>query len=244
LRAWDLYKTEVMPWALRGRTTSLEAVNSWMLWQQEISRFMTPSQLAAVVKEEGDAARYLRVAAGPLRGLRGVAGKVTPVLGLATNLDTMVRGSSLPGWRGKVDRFGAAPMGFGAAGVAGAGAIGLIALTPPGEIAVGVVLLAAGGWALGNLVYDNRHAIARAVVGGAKWVDHHHELLYATPVGPGLAALDHRQEIAHGVVTGADWTKDRLSDAGHTLVSGGGAVVHGATSAPGKVAVGLKRLFG
>lgn len=244
LRAWSLYKTEVMPWALRGRTTSIEAVNAWMLWQQEISHFVPASRLSAVVAGEGSAAQYLRVAAGPLQGLRGVAGRVTPAIGIVTSGDTIARGSSLPGWRGDVDRYVAAPVGLGAAGIGGASAIGLIALTPPGEIALGIALVGVGTWALGNVVYDNRRAIAHAVVGAGRWVDNHHEVLYATPAGPGLAVYDHRQEIAHGVVVGADWSKDRLADAGKTLVSGGGTVVHGVSSAPGKVVGGLKKLGG
>ena len=244
LSAWNLYKTEVMPWALRGRTASLEAVNAWMLWQQEISHFVPASRLGAVVAGEGNAAQYLKVAGGPLQGLRGVAGKVTPAIGLATSADTMVRGSTLPGWRGDVDRYVAAPVGFGAAGVAGASALGLVALTPPGQIALGIALVGVGAWALGNVVYDNRHAIARTVVGAGKWIDSHHQVLYGTPVGPALAAYDHRHDIAHGVVVGADWTKDRLGDAGHALVSGGGTVVHEVSSAPGKVVGGLKKLGG
>ena len=244
LSAWSFYKTEVMPWALRGRTASLEAVNAWMLWQQEISHFMPASRLSSVVAGEGSAAYYLRVGAGPLQGLRGVAGKVTPAIGIVTSADTIARGSSLPGWRGDVDRYVAAPVGLGAAGIAGAGAVGLIALTPPGEIALGIALVGVGTWALGNVVYDNRRAIAHAVVGAGKWVGSHHEVLYGTPAGPALAVYDHRQEIAHGIVVGADWSKDRLADAGKTLVSGGGTVVDGVTSAPGKVVGGLKKLGG
>jgi hypothetical protein len=216
VRGWSFYKSEVLPWELAGRSSSPEALGAWMLWQQEISRFVPASRLSTIVEGEGGAASYLRVAAGPLRGVRVVAGKVTPFISLATSTDTLIRGSNLPGWRGDVDRYGVAPVAIGASGVAAAGVVGLIAVTPPGEVAIGVVLIGVGAWSVGNIAYDHRKEIAHAVVSTGKFVVDHPLVAgpVAAPFAAGKEVYDHRKAIAHAVVSGGD------------------AIVH----APGKVA--------
>jgi hypothetical protein len=168
----------------------------------------------------------MRIAAGPLKGLRGTVGKVTPFISMVTSADTMIRGSSMPGARGDIDRYVVAPVTLGASGVAAASALGIIALTPGGQVVVGAVLIGAGVWVVGNIAYDHRKEIAHAVAKGGKFVIDHPIVAgpVAAPYAAGKEIYDHRHEIAHAVVSAPGQIKDA-----------GEAVVDGVTSAPGKI---------
>jgi hypothetical protein len=239
LRAWSLYQSEVAPIAARGER-SMEALRAFMLWQQELSRIVPHGKLAAVLAGEGDAAKYMRIAAGPLKGLRGTVGKVTPFISMITSTDTMIRGSTMPGWRGDVDRYVVAPVTLGASGVAGASALGIIALTPGGQIVVGAVLIGAGVWVVGNIAWDHRKEIAHAVAKGGKFVVDHPIVAgpVAVPYAAGKEIYDHRHEIAHAVVSSGEFAVDQVSKTPGRLKDAGETILDGATSAPGKI-VGL-----
>jgi len=241
LRAWSFYQSEVGPVALARGERSMEALRAFMLWQQELSRVVPHGRLAAVLAGEGDALKYMKVAVGPLKGLRTATGKVTPFISLITSTDTLIRGSTLPGWRGDVDRYVVAPVTIGASGVAAASALGIIALTPGGQVVVGAVLIGAGVWVVGNMAWDHRKEIAHAAVKGGKFVlDHPYAAGPLAPVvvpASGAKELyDHRHEIAHGLVSGATFAKDQVVATPGRIKDAGETVLEGVTGAPGKIA--------
>lgn len=95
---------------------------------------------------------------GPIGGVFAVVGGVQDMISPEHD-----------GWRGWGDRIAG-----GLSVVSGAGTIALAfgAGAALGPVGIGVVVgagLAAGGWTLGNMIYDNREAIGSAVSGAWNW---------------------------------------------------------------------------
>lgn len=154
-------------------------------------------RMRALMGQMDDAARVFqlgRPASGMLGGLRTAAGKVfLPLTAVSGGMD-LVTGGGYDGARGWATR------AFGAAGLAGSGAIMLgLASNPVGWAVAGGAVLAYGAWSLGNFVYDHGDDITEFAGKAADWTG------------------DRIADIGEGLSAARDWAGDRLSDAGDAL---------------------------
>jgi uncharacterized protein YukE len=131
---------------------------------------------------------------GPLAGLRTVAGRAfLPLTAISGAMDVFT-GGGYDGARGWATR------AFGAAGLAGSGAIMLgLASNPIGWAVAGGAVLAYGAWSLGNFVYDNWDNITEFAGKAADWT--------------GERLSEARDWAGDRLSDARDWASDRLSDA-------------------------------
>lgn len=158
------------------------AVNRWSKYTEEAGKAMKSftggvGELADPVKLwkdfefDGFVGEQILSRLGTVGKFLGVGGKVIGKLALPLTIVSGIQdaftGGGYSGWRGWTDR-GMGILGAVGAGVLIAGEFALIA-NPVGLGIAGAAVLAYGAWQLGNLIYDNRQAIAHAATAAWKW---------------------------------------------------------------------------
>jgi len=211
--SWNTYVNSSV---LRYGENDYRTFRGYMIWQERISHSM-PLDLARKSIDVAGGSRAedeLASETGPLVKL-GKLGRVIEVGGKGlTGVDallgakTAILGSDYHGVRGDVDRgMGGMSALAGAALLAGA----VLPIPVAGEVAATVILTVGGLWAAGNLIADNKKAIARGLTATGKSV-YDHTLVAAVaapetaPIAVGKEIYDHRHDVeragstvAHGL---------------------------------------------
>jgi hypothetical protein len=212
------------------------ATSIWFSFQERSP--LTYDQLMRMLAAEGSPEDLATAADVPLAAFRGVAGKFLGPLGIITN-GLMLIDPEHSGWRGDVDRVSGG-LGVVASGTATAMALGL---SVPGlDVAVGGVLLGVAAWQVGNLIYDNRKAIASAAVSTAKYV-YDHAGWIGGPLGQ--LAWEHRSDAVHGIVSAGEWGFDHALGVANTGLNAAQGAFHDVThpiSTVEKIGHGLDEL--
>jgi hypothetical protein len=195
---------------------SMAATSIWFSRQEHSS--LPYSRFLKMVEGEGDRDFYAGSADVPLTAFRAVAGKVLGPVGIATNAYTIFHPEH-SGWRGDVDR---ASGGIGTVGSIGATALAFGAFVPGLDVAVGAALLGVAAWQLGNLMYDNRAAIARAAVATGNYV-YEHAGWIGGPLGQ--LAWEHRGQAVRAAVSAGTWGADHAESVARTGLGLGKGIV-------------------
>lgn len=213
--AWSLYDRALAAGEF-GRYGDLGSLGRWLAWQETVSSWGLPINWARAATHMGDeaiaagksvrfgkvAVEWTRVGHGTdiLRGARWTRGlsKALGPIGFASDAIVLVRGSEYGGVRGRVDR-AVAGVGLGSAGAAvAATALGLTAAPVVVTIAGGVAVGAAV-WSVGNLTWDHRDDIARAVTSAAEWTGDRTEDAAGAIADAGEAAADLAGDVVDNV---------------------------------------------
>jgi hypothetical protein len=215
LSEWARWERVVTPIVTDYGDDSLAATTAWFLFQRRSP--LTVQQILKMVSGAGEQEAYAAAADVPLAAVRTVGGKILGPLGIYTNFLAMTHPEH-EGWRGTG---GQVAGGIGLGGSIGATALAFGAAVPGLDVAVGVALLGAGAWELGNLAWDNRKAIAKAATTAGKFaVDHAPDFAAGAVAGPaGVFAWEHRGDIARGAVATATWGADQAESAASTALS-------------------------
>jgi len=221
LRSMTRARAAVLAAQLEHGDEDLRTLAAYFRWQEKTSQFvpLTSGKQASTFFEEEEA--LLRRGIPALEDSRAgmilrTGSKVLAVVGLPVNAYIAVEGSPYHGVRGGVDRTVA-----GATVLATAAELtGVAALVPGGQVVVAVVLVGAGVWVVGNVIYDNRRAIAHAAVSAAHAVYDHRNLIADATV-PGYIFYDQRHTIAHVATGGLHAAEDVGSTAVDGVASGG-----------------------
>lgn len=214
-RAWELYDRALRSGEF-GRYGDLRSLQRWLAWQETVSAWGLPIDWARAATHMGDeaiaagksvrfgkvAVKWTRVGHGTdiLRGARWTRGlsKALGPIGFASDLIVVLRGSEYEGVRGDVDR-GIATAGLvTAAAAVGATAAGLT-LAPVIVTAAGVVAVGAAAWSVGNLAWDHRDDVARAVTSAAEWTGDRIEDAAGAIADAGEAAADLAGDVVDNV---------------------------------------------
>jgi hypothetical protein len=237
-----------------GSSRGLDGTDRWgALWEEAQGGAGSAATLLAGAKALSMFVAYARAPQGmakmlaharydaALRPFLGAVGRATLPLSVAGNVGEVIAPSH-PGARGWGDR------AAGLAGAAGGASLlltgaGLITLGPVGAAAAVGGLVVAGGWQLGNLVYDHREEIRDGLATAWHGVDRGGEVAVSTLRQWGGSAVHGLEEAGSGAL-------DTLGDAGSTAMHGledaGSTAMHGLEDAGGALidgAAGLGRGF-
>jgi hypothetical protein len=184
---------------------SMAATRIWFIFQERSP--LPYTRFLSMLEGAGEREAYAASAEVPLLATRSIAGKILGPLGVYTNLKIAIH-PDYGGVRGDVDRGMAI---LGATGSMGQTmlVLGIGAEIPGVDIVVGGILVGVAAWQVGNILWDEKGAIARGAVKGGKFL-YQHAGWAAGPLGQ--LAWEHRGEAVHAAVSGVEWGVDHGKD--------------------------------